>query len=105
MNLRNLLAKILDVPSKSLNNDSAPENISSWDSFNGLLIASELEKATGVKFTAERAFNKTLRSPLLFARVGTNDAPGGKFPLFWFEKGELKLKEPMKEKRELNKLL
>ncbi|MEW6221792.1 MAG: polysaccharide deacetylase family protein [Candidatus Hadarchaeota archaeon] len=34
----------------------------------------------GIKFafTMERAFNRTLQSPLLFARADTNDVPGGK---------------------------
>jgi peptidoglycan/xylan/chitin deacetylase (PgdA/CDA1 family) len=35
-----------------------------------------------VGFTMERAFNATLEDPLLLARVDTNDAPGGKQPLF-----------------------
>ena len=33
-------------------------------------------------FTMERAFNRTLRDPLLLARVDANDAPGGRSPLF-----------------------
>lgn len=33
-------------------------------------------------FTMERAFNRTLREPLLLARVDANDAPGGSSPLF-----------------------
>jgi peptidoglycan/xylan/chitin deacetylase (PgdA/CDA1 family) len=35
-----------------------------------------------VGFTMERAFNVTLEDPLLLARIDTNDAPGGKRPLF-----------------------
>jgi len=38
-------------------------------------------------FTMERAMNRTLREPLVLARVDTNDAPGGKSPLFRFEDG------------------
>ena len=51
--LINLLAKILEVPPGSLNDESSPENIPSWDSFNGLLIANELEKEFQLKFTIE----------------------------------------------------
>ncbi len=51
MNLRNLLAKILDIPPESLNDESSPDNTPSWDSFNGLLITDELEKEFGIKFS------------------------------------------------------
>lgn len=53
MDLRALLAEILDIPPESINEKTSPENTPSWDSFNGLLIASELEKATEVKFSIE----------------------------------------------------
>ena len=53
MDLRALLAEILDIPPESINEKTSPENTPSWDSFNGLLIASELEKAAGVKFSIE----------------------------------------------------
>jgi peptidoglycan/xylan/chitin deacetylase (PgdA/CDA1 family) len=36
-------------------------------------------------FTTERTLNRTLEQPLLLARVDTNDAPGGKRPLFKVE--------------------
>jgi len=53
MDLRALLAEILDIPPESIHEKTSPENTPSWDSFNGLLIASELEKATGIKFSIE----------------------------------------------------
>jgi len=53
MNLKNLLARILDVDPGVINDGSSPENLENWDSFNGLLIASELEKESGVKFSIE----------------------------------------------------
>ena len=53
MDLRALLAEILDIPPESINEKTSPENTPSWDSFNGLLIASELEKVAGVKFSIE----------------------------------------------------
>ncbi|MBN1898227.1 MAG: polysaccharide deacetylase family protein [Spirochaetes bacterium] len=37
-------------------------------------------------FTMERSFNTSLRSPLLLARIDTNDAPGGKAPCFLIDK-------------------
>jgi peptidoglycan/xylan/chitin deacetylase (PgdA/CDA1 family) len=42
-------------------------------------------------FTLERAFNTTLKDSLLFARIDTNDAPGGKKPLIAFEGNQLRL--------------
>lgn len=42
-------------------------------------------------FTMERAFNVSLRQPLLFGRADTNDVPGGKNPNFTVEAGEIKI--------------
>ena len=41
-----------------------------------------------VGFSMERALNRSLREPLLLARVDTNDAPGGKRPLLDMEGDE-----------------
>lgn len=51
--LYKLLSKILEIPAKNINDDVSPENTSSWDSFNGLMIASELEKQFRVRFTID----------------------------------------------------
>ena len=53
MNLRILLAEILDILPESITEKTSPDNTPSWDSFNGLLIASELEKDAGVKLSIE----------------------------------------------------
>lgn len=50
-------------------------------------VSPEVAEAAGAEgfvagFTMERAFNRSLEQPLLLARVDTNDAPGGKRPLF-----------------------
>jgi peptidoglycan/xylan/chitin deacetylase (PgdA/CDA1 family) len=49
----------------------------------------EVCKQAGLKIglTMERAFNISLNEPLLFARIDTNDAPGGKSPLFEYGAG------------------
>jgi peptidoglycan/xylan/chitin deacetylase (PgdA/CDA1 family) len=39
-------------------------------------------------FTMERAFNRSLRQPLLLGRVDANDAPGGRYPLFELRRDE-----------------
>lgn len=44
-------------------------------------------RALGIRlgFTMEPSINSTLKEPLLFARIDTNDAPGGKRPTFSME--------------------
>ena len=37
--LYKLIAKILDVPVSDINDESSPETIENWDSFNSLVIA------------------------------------------------------------------
>lgn len=51
--LHTLLAEILEIAPEAITDDTSPENTSSWDSFNGLMIAAELEKASGIQFTME----------------------------------------------------
>lgn len=51
--LKNLLSQILGVSTEEIKDDSGPHNISTWDSFNGLLIASELERVFNIKFTMD----------------------------------------------------
>ena len=43
----------MDVPESDINDQSGPENIESWDSFNGLALVDELENHFNVKFTIE----------------------------------------------------
>jgi len=66
-----------------------------------LLEAARAAKSVGLKmgFTMERSFNQTLQRPFLFARVDTNDAPGGKSPIFSFKEGELILSNLINKKR------
>jgi len=51
--LKELLSRILNIDAESINDESSPENIDSWDSFNGLMLVSELENNFNVKFTME----------------------------------------------------
>lgn len=51
--LKDLLSLILDVPIEAIKDNAGPHNIDTWDSFNGLLIASELERVFSVKFTMD----------------------------------------------------
>jgi len=51
--LKDLVARVLEIDPKELNNESSPESIPSWDSFNGLMLVSELEENFKVKFSSE----------------------------------------------------
>jgi len=51
--LKTILSTILDIDEESIRDDTSPENVESWDSFNGLMMVSELEKTFSVHFTIE----------------------------------------------------
>ena len=55
--LYSLLSKVLNVSIDQLSDDSGPENISSWTSFNGYVMLYELENTFNVKFTVEEAMD------------------------------------------------
>lgn len=46
-----IVAKVFSIPKSKVNDQSSPENIESWDSFNGLVLVDELENHFKVKFT------------------------------------------------------
>lgn len=51
--LHKLLADILKIESEAINDQTSPDNTATWDSFNGLMIAAELEKVFNVSFDME----------------------------------------------------
>ncbi len=51
--LHELLANILTIKSEAVNDQTSPDNVETWDSFNGLMIAAELEKVFKVNFDME----------------------------------------------------
>ena len=51
--LKQVLSRVLKVKVDEINDKSSPENISGWDSFNGLMLVTELEKEFQVKFTID----------------------------------------------------
>ena len=51
--LKAILSKILGMEADSITDKTSPDNVESWDSFNGLMLVSELEKEFNVKFTME----------------------------------------------------
>ena len=49
--LRTIIAKVFSIPESEVNDNSSPENIESWDSFNGLILVDELENHFKIKFS------------------------------------------------------
>ena len=46
-----IIAKVFSIPESEVNDKSGPENIESWDSFNGLILVDELENHFKIKFS------------------------------------------------------
>ena len=46
-----IIAKVFSIPESEVNDNSSPENIESWDSFNGLILVDELENHFKIKFS------------------------------------------------------
>jgi len=51
--LKAILSKVLGIEEDKITDDTSPDNVETWDSFNGLMIVSELESNFNVKFTME----------------------------------------------------
>ena len=49
--LYKIIAKTLSISESDVSDESRPETIESWDSFNGLVLVDELENHFNVKFT------------------------------------------------------
>jgi len=55
--LYDAIANVLKISSSTISDDSGPETIETWDSFNTLLILEELESAYDVKFSLDEVVN------------------------------------------------
>ncbi|MBW2976547.1 acyl carrier protein [Candidatus Woesearchaeota archaeon] len=51
-NLKDITARVLNIDLSKVNDTLVKENTEQWDSFNHLLLISEIEKKLGIKFTA-----------------------------------------------------
>ena len=49
--VKTIIAKVFSIPESEVNDQSGPENIELWDSFNGLVLVDELENHFKIKFT------------------------------------------------------
>jgi acyl carrier protein len=48
-----IISKIMNVPITEINDNSGPETIARWDSYNGLLLVDELESEFNISFSLE----------------------------------------------------
>ena len=49
--LYKIIAKVFSISESEISDESGPENIESWDSFNGWVLVDELEDHYNIKFT------------------------------------------------------
>jgi len=54
-----LISRVLDIDKKSITDLTSPENTESWDSFNALVMVSELELEFEVHFSIEEVYSVT----------------------------------------------
>jgi|TARA_X000001036_G_C20500159_1_gene733524 acyl carrier protein len=48
-----LLSRILDINIDNISDETSPDNTENWDSYNGLMMVSELESEFNVHFTMD----------------------------------------------------
>ena len=55
--LLGLVSKVLNVEVETVTDETSPENTASWDSYNALLMVSELEDEFNVHFSIEEVYS------------------------------------------------
>jgi acyl carrier protein len=55
--LKKILSQVLGVDESEINDQSSPDNIESWDSFNGLMLVSELESQYKIHFSTDEVIS------------------------------------------------
>ena len=55
--LVSIVARVMGVSPSEVNDQSGPETIEKWDSFNGYLLLDEIETEFGIKFSLDEAIN------------------------------------------------
>lgn len=53
LKLLEIISSVLEIDPTKINDTTSPENTDTWDSFNALVLASELEDGFDVSFTIE----------------------------------------------------
>ena len=49
--VHSIVAKVFSIPISDISDESGPETIESWDSFNGLVLVDDLENHFNIKFS------------------------------------------------------
>lgn len=57
--LKQVLMKVLEIKEQDITETTSPDTVASWDSFNALMLVSELEDAFGVSFTIDEVLSVT----------------------------------------------
>tara|TARA_B100000029_G_scaffold279501_1_gene273710 strand:+ start:895 stop:1125 length:231 start_codon:yes stop_codon:yes gene_type:complete len=52
-----IISKVFGIDQSQINDESGPETIESWDSFNGLVLVDELENHFKIKFSISEITN------------------------------------------------
>jgi len=55
--LFSIIARVMEIESSELTDESRPEDIENWDSYNGLLLVDELESEFNVSFSVEEVYD------------------------------------------------
>ena len=55
--LKKILSNILEINENCITDETSPDNVDAWDSFNGLMIVSELENEFNVNFTMDEVIS------------------------------------------------
>jgi len=55
--LYQIISRVMDFPIEDLTDNSSPESIKSWDSFNGYVLLDELESNFDVKFSLDEVLD------------------------------------------------
>jgi len=51
--LKAILSDVLEIDEDSINDETSPENVETWDSLNGLVLVTELESKFNIKFSMD----------------------------------------------------
>jgi len=51
--LYSIISKVMDIPISEINDESSPESIDSWDSFNSYVLLDELETEFKTEFSID----------------------------------------------------
>lgn len=51
--LKQILSKVLEIDEDQITEETSPDNVETWDSFNHLLLISEIENVLGINFKME----------------------------------------------------